>query len=103
MEHLSLEAGRRRRWTRFEWGVVGALAALSAVATQVPESTTWVCPVFFFGVVGALCVAAHLIRRRNQEVYGWYLRGRCLTCGYDLRTNEVRCPECGRPSGPLRL
>lgn len=40
-----------------------------------------------------LLLTAALIRRRHRRS-----KGRCPTCGYDLRASPARCPECGTPT-----
>lgn len=103
MKHWELDEGRRRR-ERFAliWAVA-VIVALPVVVLAVPALRGDACGLLFVAIILAICVPAYLVSRRNREIDRWYLRGRCLTCGYDLRASEERCPECGRPSGPLRL
>jgi hypothetical protein len=43
--------------------------------------------------VGVPAVVAMLRRRRSAK---WKLAGRCEDCGFDIRFNKDRCPECGK-------
>jgi hypothetical protein len=54
-----------------------------------------VVPYWAIAVVTGAAPAAWLIRRSTGgRRFG---RGRCRTCGYDLRSSPERCPECGTP------
>jgi peptidoglycan/LPS O-acetylase OafA/YrhL len=46
-------------------------------------------------VLGKRLVWRPVVRRRRRR------RGRCETCGYDLRGSAERCPECGRAIGQV--
>jgi len=103
MRHLSLEAGRRRRGRLLAAWIVSVILGFVALLKLGPALPAAFWQVMLLGVVAAIAYPSWWTKRRNAEVEAWYLRGRCLTCGYDLRANEDRCPECGRPAGPLRL
>jgi hypothetical protein len=49
-------------------------------------------------ILGAAIVAfARLMTGHHREIQRRYREGRCLNCGYDLRTNpQGRGPECGK-------
>jgi predicted amidophosphoribosyltransferase len=47
------------------------------------------------GVVFAGCVV--LAWRRARERRRRWRQDLCPGCGYDVRGNSERCPECGRP------
>lgn len=49
-------------------------------------------PLFSCGLLLPSCVG--LLRRRGEKRLA--ARGFCRSCGYDLRANTGRCPECGR-------
>ena len=46
--------------------------------------------------VAALIWSIWIVRTVRRE-RRWFRQGRCLRCGYDLRSSRDRCPECGRP------
>jgi hypothetical protein len=45
-------------------------------------------------VVATWCVLAW---RRAKEKRRRWRNDLCPQCGYDVRENKVKCPECGRP------
>jgi hypothetical protein len=45
----------------------------------------------------AIGVPALLSMRRRRRSAKWKLAGRCEDCGFDIRFNNDRCPECGKP------
>jgi hypothetical protein len=47
-----------------------------------------------FSVAGWRSVKRHVRTLRLERVFA----GQCLRCGYDLRINPGRCPECGNPT-----
>ena len=48
----------------------------------------------------SVLVALHLLQKRQAHgPYGPKHVGHCMTCGYDLRGNASRCPECGVGGG----
>ena len=48
-------------------------------------------------VAAAVVVWCALAWRRAREKRRRWREDLCPDCGYDLRANKVRCPECGRP------
>lgn len=64
---------------RFVIDHVGELAGVGVVLAIVAGYPLWLL-VTFLG-----------IRRRTARRSA----GRCVTCGYDVRGNRDRCPECG--------
>jgi hypothetical protein len=55
-------------------------------------SGTLYVPLWLLAVTFFLCGVWLYRKRRNATS-----RGRCVTCGYDLRASPDRCPECGTP------
>ena len=52
-------------------------------------------PHWFLVPIAALLPTTRLLARRHRRRRARATRGRCLTCGYDLRATPNRCPECG--------
>lgn len=51
-------------------------------------------------VLALVGLRGNLRNRREQVRQERYWSGRCLDCGYDLRTRHANCPECGKPVNP---
>ena len=52
----------------------------------------------FAAMLAAVTGAAIMLARRqhqNQRARHLYEREQCTRCGYDIRFNVGRCPECG--------
>ena len=72
------------------------------VAPVAPEViyTDWLnvrVPYWLPTLAAALLPSAWLFRRRRRLTRA--RGGRCLSCGYDLRASQGRCPECGTATG----
>ena len=89
--HAALFDPTRTRWhlAGFEAseGVVSLTSALN------PRYRAVVVPYWFL----ALALALLPVRMpRSLIIRGrWWWTGRCLSCGYDIRASNNRCPECG--------
>jgi hypothetical protein len=46
-------------------------------------------------IVTTLLPTLWLVRRRHRLIRERRAAGRCMHCGYDLRSSPDRCPECG--------
>lgn len=67
---------------------------------------TWLAIAFFAAWLAMIGWCVILVVRANRywserERYNWWLEGRCLRCGYDVRSNIARCPECGARLPPM--
>ena len=79
-------------WNRLGFEFINSRTFLAVVVPY------WL-PATLLFVLPARSLALHLRRRRRRA------RGRCPSCGYDLRATPGRCPECGaapaaRPDEP---
>jgi hypothetical protein len=64
----------------------------------VPDSS-WAIRVPYWALALAMLAPHGLVMARGlrkQRSINWRRGGRCAGCGYDLRSSEDRCPECGR-------
>lgn len=78
-----------------KWHALGFRSAGGTLGTAGWSYRALVAPYWAVAVVLAMTLLPcfnrwHTRRRRKKE-------GRCLACGYDLRSATERCPECGRP------
>jgi hypothetical protein len=62
-----------------------------------PPVTAVVVPCWFLSVLLATLPSAWLWRWHKQRQRA-LMKGRCPSCGYDLRATPDRCPECGTVS-----
>lgn len=79
-----------------------ALLLLLFIWNFVGRDSHWYDLVFWCLIVALLSWYAFfwLTRRVEQRQHERFWRGHCLGCGYDLRGQSDRCPECGRPINP---
>lgn len=80
--------------------VLSTFATGSLIAWRAVDELEAIVDVEFWPMLPLFLVAwgfvAWLAYRRSAERWGWYKRGVCLNCGYDLRASPEQCPECGR-------
>ena len=79
----------------FEWTTGALWQRTEDRASRSAEFTLIGLPYWFLILIPLPPLAWLLWRRRRlrQRRAG----GRCLSCGYDLRGSDDRCPECGTP------
>jgi hypothetical protein len=75
----------------FAWGVFAVAIAMGVVPARWDDNAGWL-TAFLLGLMVALPAALRerMIRREHRRVLGL-----CPVCGYDLRGQSTRCPECG--------
>ena len=97
---LRLERGRPRSFVGFlEPGArdfAFDMSAASPPGTSSLRTTVVLVPHWAVATVAAVLPAAWVARRYRRRTAR--RRGRCITCGYDLRATPDGCPECGTPA-----
>jgi hypothetical protein len=91
----------RRSILGFEWVAYTGVPFLSSVSMP---------PFLLYRIVGiphwflAMCAATPLLLPlfRRRRLRRRLRQGLCAVCGYDLRANKERCPECGTANAAER-
>jgi hypothetical protein len=74
-----------------------AYAAVRGYTLGILFDLQWGNP-YQFAIIASLIVPGlWIIEWNDRRGERRLLRGRCPTCGYDLRATPDRCPECGAP------
>ncbi|HEY7118320.1 MAG TPA: hypothetical protein VH475_17155 [Tepidisphaeraceae bacterium] len=81
-----------------DWTFFGFAAAHSPPGTPPREQwDQYRFPMYAFTLLFTVLPVAWSVRRyRRRMARSRIERGRCWTCGYDLRATPDRCPECGQ-------
>ena len=100
--------GRRwqpSKWVRHACSIIEtyALAALTgwAVAYWFAEQyvgSAWIRVIALCGAIAAVDAQRRWRHLRRERAISRRSRLACPRCGYDLKFNKGRCPECGAPA-----
>ncbi len=76
--------------------LAGNLALLTA-HSDAPRIVWWIVGITPVAAsIGALIWSIAMVRAWRRDLHR-HQNGLCMRCGYDLRANKERCPECGEP------
>src|SRR5207253_2011903 len=80
-------------WKR---GMLGFFTAKGTLTG--PNWRGWTCTVWrapYWSLVVAFGALPLMSLRRGVTMVSWARRGKCRSCGYDIRATPHKCPECG--------